>query len=368
MTKRLMRGNHVIGEAAICAGCRFYFGYPITPQNEVPEYLSHRLAEVGGTFVQAESELASINMVIGASMAGKRVMTSSSSPGISLMQEGISFLAALEMPAVIANMVRGGPGLGNIAPAQSDYFQATRGGGHGDYKTIVLAPSSVGELGAMTFKAFDLADRYRNPVMILGDGMLGQMMEPVEFNEQIDPHDLPEKPWSFNRADLSKSIRHRSLILNPGEMEEHNHKLLRKYDAIRQREIDYETTMVDDARLIVVAYGTAARIARGAVRRTREMGMKVGLFRPKTLWPFPAAELLKVSGRATNILVFEMSTGQLVEDVRLAVGDRTAVSLYGRPGGVVSTPEEIAHRISHIYLQPPLDVEASVPPRLGALE
>ena len=368
MTKRLMRGNHVIGEAAISAGCRYYFGYPITPQNEVPEYLSHRLDEVGGTFVQAESELASINMVIGASMAGKRVMTSSSSPGISLMQEGMSFLAGLELPAVIANMVRGGPGLGNIAPSQSDYFQATRGGGHGDYRTIVLAPASVGELSEMTFKAFSLADRYRNPVLVLGDGMLGQMMEPVEFEEYLDPKDLPKKHWSFDRPFAGSSLKHRSLILNPGEMEEHNHKLLRKYGAIEQREIDFDTTLTDDAKLIVVAYGTAARIAKGAVRRTREMGMKVGLFRPKTLWPFPSKELLKLAGRVKNILVFEMSTGQLVEDVKLAVGDRAAVSFYGRPGGVVSTPEEIAHQISHIYLQPQLEVDVWRHWQLGAPE
>lgn len=350
-----MRGNHVLGEAAICAGCRFYFGYPITPQNEVPEYLSKRLLEVGGTFVQAESELASINMVMGAAMAGMRVMTSSSSPGISLMQEGLSFLAGLELPAVIANMMRGGPGLGNIAPSQGDYFQATRGGGHGDYRTLVLAPASVAELAAMTFDAFELADRYRNPVLVLGDGMLGQMMEPVEFKEYLSPKTLPKKPWSFGREKFLYSRTHRSLILDPGEMEEHNHKLLRKYNAVQENETAFETTMTDDAELLVVAYGTAARIAKGAVLRTRKMGMNVGLFRPKTLWPFPSKELCRLSEKVKNILVFEMSTGQMVEDVKLSVKDKESVSFYGRPGGVISTPEEIAHRISHVYLQSKLN-------------
>ncbi|MDJ0766704.1 MAG: 3-methyl-2-oxobutanoate dehydrogenase subunit VorB [Myxococcota bacterium] len=360
MTKQLMRGNHVLGEAAICAGCRYYFGYPITPQNEVPEYMSARLREVGGTFLQAESELASINMVLGASLAGARVMTSSSSPGISLMQEGISFLAAMELPAVIANMVRGGPGLGNIAPAQSDYFQATRGGGHGDYRTIVLAPASVQELCDMTYNAFALADKYRNPVMILGDGMIGQMMEPIEFPEYIDPADLPPKSWCLSGSRARPSKRSKaimSLLLNPNIMEERNFKLVRKYDAIQREEPDWDGYALDDASMAVVAYGTSARVAKGAVKRVRQMGMNVGLFRPKTLWPFPEKALKKLTRIVRHLLVIEMSTGQMIEDVKLAVGDRAEVSFYGRPGGVVSTPDAVAHQISHHYLRARLERE-----------
>ncbi len=362
MTEQLMRGNHVLGEAAIRAGCRFYFGYPITPQNEVPEYMSGRLPEVEGTFVQAESELASINMVLGASLAGARVMTSSSSPGISLMQEGISFLAGMELPSVIANVVRGGPGLGNIAPAQSDYFQATRGGGHGDYRTIVLAPSSVQEIADMTYHAFDLADTYRNPVMILGDGMIGQMMEPVILPKMVNPADLQPKEWCLKGAGQrptkqSKAIM--SLLLNPNVMEERNHKLVRKYDAIRRAEPDYDTFALDDAEMAVVAYGTAARIAKGAVKRVRKMGLKVGLFRPKTLWPFPEVALKEVTRIVRHLLVIEMSTGQMLDDVRLSVGDRAEVSFFGRPGGVVSTPEAIAHHISHHYFRAGLNQDVA---------
>lgn len=352
-----MRGSHVLGEAAVRAGCRYYFGYPITPQNEVPEYMSGRLPEVGGTFVQAESELASVNMVIGASMAGGRVMTSSSSPGISLKQEGISYLAGLELPAVVANMIRGGPGLGNIAPAQSDYFQATRGGGHGDYRTIVLAPASGQELCDLTIKAFELADKYRNPVMILGDGMMGQMMEPVEFPEPIDPADLPPKDWTITGAKGRPSRAILSLLLNPKVLEEHNYKLVRKYDAITREELDWEEHLLDDARLVVVAYGTAARIAKGAIKRVREMGLKVGLFRPKTLWPFPSPRLREMTNTVKQILAFEMSAGQMVEDVRLAVGDQAEVNFFGRPGGMVPTPDEVAHQISHYYYRARLDTE-----------
>ncbi len=351
MAKQLMRGSHVLGEAAVRAGCRYYFGYPITPQNEVPEYMSGRLLQVGGTFVQAESELASINMVIGASMAGARVMTTSSSPGISLMQEGISYLAGLELPAVIVNVVRGGPGLGNIAPAQSDYFQATRGGGHGDYRTIVLAPASCQELCDLTFRAFDLADKYRNPVMILGDGMMGQMMEPVEFPEPVDPAGLPAKDWTISGAQGRPSRAILSLLLNPKVLEDHNYKLVRKYDAVTRAETDWEEYQLEDARQVVVAYGTAARIAKGAIKRVRAMGLKVGLLRPKTLWPFPEAPLKQITRIVRQLLVFEMSAGQMVEDVKMAVGGQAQVHFYGRPGGVVPTPQEVAHQISHYYYQ-----------------
>lgn len=348
-----------MGEAAVRAGCRYYFGYPITPQNEVPEYMSSRLLEVNGTFLQAESELASINMVMGAAMAGGRTMTSSSSPGVSLMQEGISYLAALELPAVIANMMRGGPGLGNIAPSQSDYFQATRGGGHGDYRCIVLAPASGQELCDMTISAFDLADEYRNPVMILGDGMMGQMMEPVEFPEPIDPASLPPKDWTLTGAKGRPSRKIVSLLLDPKVMEELNYKLVRKYDAMVRNEVRWETHLCEDARLVVVAFGTAARIAKGAIQRVREMGLKVGLFRPKTLWPFPLKPLEELTRVIRHMLVFEMSAGQMVEDVTLAVRGQADVRLYGRPGGTVPTPEDLAHQISHYYYQAHLDEKDS---------
>lgn len=348
--KKLMRGTHVLGEAAIRAGCRAYFGYPITPQNELPEYMASAFAKMDdAVFVQAESELASINMVIGASVAGARVMTSSSSPGISLKQEGISYLAAMELPAVIVNMMRGGPGLGNIAPAQGDYFQATKGGGHGDYRLIVFAPAYGQEIADMTRAAFELADQYRTPVMILGDGMMGQMMEPVIFPDPINPADLPRKEWVLDGCKGRPSRIVRSLWLDVDKEEELNWRLFRKYEVITRELQDCEAYMVDDADLAVVAYGTAARIAKGGVHRAREMGIKAGLFRPKTLWPFPADKLAELSRTVNQFLVFEMSTGQMVEDVRLAVEGRADVSFYGRPGGVVSTPEELANAVSAAY-------------------
>lgn len=348
--KVLMRGTHVLGEAAIRSGCRAYFGYPITPQNELPEYMASAFAKLGdAVFLQAESELAAINMVMGASIAGARVMTSSSSPGISLKQEGISYLAGMELPAVIVNMMRGGPGLGNIAPAQGDYFQATRGGGHGDYRVIVLAPAYGQEIADMTRAAFDLADKYRNPVMILGDGMMGQMMEPVEFPEPLDPASLPKKGFVLDGCKGRPSRIIRSLWLDPPLEEEVNWRLVRKYEAITRDIPDQEMYLVDDAELIIVAYGTAARIAKGGVHRVRDMGLKVGMYRPKTLWPFPSEPLAKLSKNVAHIVVFEMSTGQMVEDVRLAVEGRCGVSFYGRPGGVVSTPEEVARVLSSTY-------------------
>ncbi|MEI8182563.1 MAG: 3-methyl-2-oxobutanoate dehydrogenase subunit VorB [Desulfomonile sp.] len=348
--KLLMRGTHVLGEAAVRSGCRIYFGYPITPQNELPEYMASAFANLdNATFIQAESELAAINMVIGASVAGARVMTSSSSPGISLKQEGISYLAGMELPAVIVNMMRGGPGLGNIAPAQGDYFQATKGGGHGDYRVIVLAPAYGQEIADMTREAFDLADKYRTPVMILGDGMMGQMMEPVTFPEPIDPSSLPKKEWILDGAKGRQSRIIRSLWLDPPLEEELNWRLVRKYEMISEQIPDQEMYLLDDAEMVVTAYGTAARIAKGGVARAREMGLKVGLFRPKTLWPFPSKPLAALSRNLKQILVFEMSTGQMVEDVRLAVEGRCPVRFYGRPGGVVSTPEEIARVIASNY-------------------
>ena len=351
MDKQLMSGTSAIGEAAIQAGCRYYFGYPITPQNELPEYMSRRLAEVsGGVFIQAESELAAINMVLGASVAGGRAMTSSSSPGISLKQEGISFLAGQELPAVIVNVVRGGPGLGNIAPAQSDYFQATRGGGHGDYRTIVLAPSSVQEMADLTALAFDLADNYRTPVIVLADGMLGQMMEPVKISSRKRKK-LPAKDYILTGAKGRPARLVRSLILDVKAEEDHNWKLFRKYQRIEQNEVRYETFLLDDAEMAVLAYGTAARIARGAIKRLRKEGQKVGMIRPITLWPFPAGIIQETAKNLHDFFVFEMSTGQMVEDVRLSLEGKGRIHFHGRPGGVISTPAELSRIIARHYHQ-----------------
>ncbi len=338
-----MRGSDVIGEASVRAGCRFYAGYPITPQNELPEYLSARMVEVGGTFIQGESEIASINMLIGASAVGSRVMTSSSSPGIALKQEGISYMAGLELPGVIVNMMRGGPGLGNIAPSAADYFQATRGGGNGDYRTPVLAPAGCQELIEMTFLAFDLADKYRNPVMILGDGLMGQVMEPVVFPDFLDLNELPKKDWALTGCAGREARAIFSMYLGEkGELYHHNLELQEKYDRITAREQRWETIMTDDADLIVVAYGTAARIAESAIEEVRGKGLAVGLFRPITLWPFPTAPLRELALKGRKIAVFELCLGQMVEDVILSVGERVEISFHGVPGGVIPTPAEVA--------------------------
>jgi len=345
-----MKGTDAIAEAAIQAGCRCYFGYPITPQNEIPEYMSRRMGEVGGVFLQGESEIASINMVHGAAATGARAMTSSSSPGISLKQEGLSFLAAQELPAVIVNIVRGGPGLGNIAPSQGDYYQATRGGGHGDYRMPVFAPASIQELYDITMESFDIADIYRTPVMIVGDGMMGQMMEPIVMRTP-PPAELPPKDYILDGTQGRASRILRSLILHPPEEEEHNWKLKRKYDLMRQTLPRHEEYMTDDAQMVVVAYGTAARIAKGAVKRARIEGLKVGLLRPITLWPFPDEAVGAVAKKAKLFLVFEMSTGQMIDDVKLAVGGRVECEFYGRPGGVVPAPQEIQRIIERHWLQ-----------------
>ena len=345
-----MKGTDAIAEAAVQAGCRCYFGYPITPQNEIPEYMSRRMDEVGGVFLQGESEIASINMVHGAAATGARAMTSSSSPGISLKQEGLSFLAAQELPAVIVNIVRGGPGLGNIAPSQGDYYQATRGGGHGDYRMPVFAPASIQELYDITMESFDIADIYRTPVMIVGDGMMGQMMEPIEMHPR-PPADLPPKDYILTGAQDRPSRIIRSLILHPPEMEEHNWKLKRKYDLMRQVLPRHEEFMIDDAKMVVVAYGTAARIAKGAVKRARAEGLKVGLLRPITLWPFPDEAVASIAKKAKLFLVFEMSTGQMIDDVKLAMSGSVECEFYGRPGGVVPAPQEIQRIIERYWLQ-----------------
>jgi len=349
VAKVLMDGNSAIGEAAIRAGCQCYFGYPITPQNELTEYMAAHLGRKKGcSFIQAESEISAINMVYGASLAGVRTMTSSSSPGISLKQEGISYLAACELPAVIVNMSRGGPGLGSIVASQSDYFQATRGGGHGDYRTIVLAPASVQELADLTHQAFDLADKYQIPVIILGDGMLGQMKEPVEFKHEVS-EELPVRSNALRGAKGRPSKIVKTFTSKPTELEEINWSLYRRYQLIKKKEVTYETFLVEDAELLVVAFGIAARIAKGAIKNARGEGLKVGMFRPITLWPFPSEKLGELANRVKNFLVFEMNMGQMLEDVQLALEGKGEVFFYGRPGGVIPTPNEVFRVASRLW-------------------
>jgi len=337
-----MRGSNVVGEAAVRAGCRFYFGYPITPQNELPEYMSSRLLEVGGTFIQAESEISAINMVLGASAAGARAMTSSSSPGLALKQEGISYMAGMELPAVIVNMMRGGPGLGNIAPSAADYFQATRGGGNGDYRTPVLAPAGCQELAELTFTAFELADCYRTPVMLLGDGLMGQVMEPVVFPDPIDLESRTPLECTLDGCVNREPKKLYSMYLGQqGELMQHNWDLQAKYETITAKEQRWENYLTDDAEIVVVAYGTASRIARAAINELREKGLKVGLFRPITLWPYPKKHLRALAGDKVKMAVFELSAGQMVEDVALSVGERSEIYFYGVPGGVIPTPADV---------------------------
>lgn len=343
--KLLMKGNEALAEAAIRAGCKCYFGYPITPQNEIPEYMSRRMPEVGGVFVQAESEIAAINMVFGASAMGARAMTSSSSPGISLKQEGISYLAGAELPAVIVNIQRGGPGLGNISASQADYFQAVKGGGHGDYRLLVYAPASVQEMVDLTIKGFDMADKYRNPVMILADGVLGQMMEPFEFKE-MEKIELPAKTWALTGSKGREPNLIRSLYLkNEGELEQRNYVLKKKYDAMRGNEVMYESLFIDDADIILVAYGTSARVSKAAMNLLRKEGIKVGMIRPITLFPFPEEIISKTADRVKKFLVVEMSLGQMVEDVRLSVNGKAEVGFYGRTGGGIVNVEEVCENI-----------------------
>jgi 2-oxoglutarate ferredoxin oxidoreductase subunit alpha len=347
MAKTLMKGNEALAEAAVRAGCRFFFGYPITPQNEVPEYMSARLPQVGGAFVQAESEVAAINMVYGAAGTGARAMTSSSSPGVSLKQEGISYIAGAELPCVIVNMMRGGPGLGGIQASQGDYFQATKGGGHGDYHMIVLAPASVQEVVDLMGEAFDLADKYRMPSMILADGIIGQMMEPVEMPEmreyKVDP---AKKPWAatgWKPGDKKERAVINSLYIEIDEMHEMNLRLQARYAEIREKEVKVETYNLDGAEIVLCAYGTIARICKAAADELAEEGVKVGLVRPITVWPFPdkavraAAELPTVKG----LLTVELSAGQMVEDVRLAVNGIKPVEFFGNAGSKLPTVEEI---------------------------
>ncbi len=345
----LMRGNEALAQAAMDAGCRAFFGYPITPQNQIPDYFARHMPEVGGVFLQAESEIAAINMVYGAAAAGARVMTASSSPGISLKQEGISYLAQSELPCVIVNIMRGGSGLGNIAPAQADYFQSVKGGGHGDYRTLVLAPWSVQELYDLTREAFDIADRYRNPVLILGDALLGQMMEPMVIPEEVvDPASLPSKPWATDGAKGRPRNIVNSLYIKEADLEERNLSINARYQEAARKEVRVAEERLEDATLAVVAYGTAARVAVTAIEEARRDGIRVGLMRPITLYPFPSDEIASLADRVDAILVAELSLGQLVEDVRLAVAGRCPVHLLGRSGGTVITPVEMVEALRQL--------------------
>ena len=348
MAKQLMKGCEVLGEAAIKAGCRHFFGYPITPQTEVPEYLSRRMPEVDGVYVQAESEVAASNMIFGAAGAGVRVFTSSSSPGVSLMAEGISYIAGAELPVVIINIVRAGPGLGGILPAQSDYFQATKGGAHGDFRIITLAPSSVQEAADLMMDAFDLADKYRNPVMVMADGMIGQMMEPVEFKERPKV-DLPAKDWATTGCKDRDPNIITSLWLDAEILHELNLRLKRKYDEVEEKEVRYEEYNCEDEHdLLIVSYGTMARICQTTIDKLKDEGVNVGLFRPITLWPFPYEEVAKACQRAKHILCVEMSMGQMIEDVKLALKGSKDVAFYGTAGGIVPSPTDVREQVDKL--------------------
>lgn len=346
--KLLMKGNEVIAEAALRAGCRHYFGYPITPQTEVAHYMARKMEQLGGVFVQAESEVAAINMVYGAASAGKRVMTSSSSPGISLKQEGISYSAGAELPMVIVDIVRAGPGLGGILPAQCDYFQMVKGGGHGDYSLIVLAPSSVQELYELVVEAFNLADLYRTPVVVMGDGYMGQMMEPVEFREE-EPIVKVDKSWAACGSGMKREHNYiTSIYIDPDELEAHNNKLQAKYREIEKNHTKAEVFNCDGADVIVTAYGTVARVVKNVIKEAAKEGIHVGLIRPITLWPFPSEAYAKYAETPKGFLCVEMSTGQMLEDVRLALNGKNTVDFYGRTGGHVPSQDAILEKVRKI--------------------
>jgi len=349
MAKKLMKGNEAIGEAAICAGAINYFAYPITPQSEVAEYLCWRLPEVGGVFVQAESEVAVGNMLFGAAASGKRIFTTSSSPGISLMQEALAYMAGAHLPVVLVNIMRGGPGLGGILPAQSDYFQATKGGGHGDYRLIVLAPSSVQEAVDLVILAFDLADKYRTPVMVIGDGMIGQMMESVEFPEKYREQNKPDEiDWALTGAEGRKARITKSLFLDPQKLEDNSFDLAKKYETIRAEEVRYELYKVsEENKILIAAYGTMARICQTAIDELEAEGISVGLFRPITLFPFPEKEVYAEATKKNikKVLTVEMSIGQMLEDIERCVMGKKPVDFYGRTGGIVPSPNEVKDKI-----------------------
>jgi len=341
--RQLCKGNVAVVKGAILAGCQAYYGYPITPASEIAEAAALLLPQVGGTFLQAESEVAAINMVYGAAAAGARVMTASSGPGLSLMQEGISYLAGSELPCVIVDVVRGGPGLGNIAPEQSDYFAMVKGGGHGCYRNLVLAPASVQEMADLTVLAFELADKYRNPAIILADGFIGQMMEPLEL-EYREPN-IPERPWAVKGTPETRKNLISSIYLETDALEEHVRKLEAKYIRASQIEARHETLQTEDAEVLLVGYGITSRVLRSAVEMARREGLKAGLFRPITLWPFPAKALVEAASKVSRILVVELSNGQMVEDVRLAVNGKVPVEFYGRTGGNVPSVEEVHSKL-----------------------
>lgn len=345
--KVLMKGNEAIAEAAIRCGCMHYFGYPITPQTEIAAYMAKRMPKIGGVFLQAESEVAAINMVYGLAATGKRVMTSSSSPGISLKAEGISYIAGCDLPCLIVNVQRGGPGLGGIQPSQADYFQATRGGGHGDYHLLVLAPASVQEMATLTVKAFDLADKYRIPAMLLADGTIGQMMEPV--NLDIGEVAQYDKPWAVTGTEGKR--KHNivnSLSLNPQELEKQNFERFARYQLIEENEQMAEEFMMDDAEICVVAFGVASRVSRNAILAAREKGIKVGMIRPISIWPFPKNVMKKAAEHVKAFISVELSMGQMIEDVRLSTECKKPVYLCNRAGGIIPTPDEVLEKICEV--------------------
>ena len=345
--KVLMKGNEAIAEAAIIAGCRHYFGYPITPQTEIAAYMAKRMPKIGGTFLQAESEIAAINMVYGVSAAGYRVMTSSSSPGISLKGEGLSYLAGADLPSLVVNVQRGGPGLGGIQPSQSDYFQATRGGGHGDFRMIVLAPASVQEMAELTVRGFSLADKYRMTSMILADGTMGQMMEPVALDFDVTP--APEKPWATTGTGLKRPHNIvNSLSLVPEELEQLNIARYERYKQIEENETLYEEYLMDDAEIAIAAFGIAARVSKNAINEARKLGIKVGMIRPITLWPFPKAPFKKAASHVKQFISVELSMGQMIEDVKLASECRVPVTLCNRVGGMIPSPEQVLQSIKNV--------------------
>ena len=347
MAKVLMKGNEAIGEAAIRAGCKNYFAYPITPQSEVAEYLAKRLPEEGGVFLQGESEVAVGYMIFGAAGAGERVMTTSSSPGVSLMSEALSYIAAAQCPAVFVNIMRGGPGLGGILPSQGDYFQATKGGGHGDYHLLVLAPDGVQEAVEMTMQAFTLAEKYRNPVMILGDGLIGQMMEPVEFRDDLKTEPTNKDDWATNGMAHRKSSKRnlvKSLFLDPAALNNHNLLLKSKYERMKKEEVQFELYNADtDYQVLITSYGTMSRVCRTAIDMLKEEGIEVAMLRPKTLFPFPEKQVFDAAGKDSckAVISIEMSMGQMVEDVERCVKGRRPVEFYGECGGEIPTPEKI---------------------------
>ena len=344
--KVLMKGNEAIAEAAIIAGCRHYFGYPITPQTEIAAYMAKKMPKIGGVFLQAESEVAAINMVYGVASTGYRVMTSSSSPGISLKGEGLSYLAGADLPALVVNVQRGGPGLGGIQPSQSDYFQATKGGAHGDFHMLVLAPASVQEMAELTVKGFDLADKYRMTTMILADGTMGQMMEPVSLDFKVEPP--VEKPWAANGTKMQRPHNViNSLYLKPDQLEKTNFERFERYEIIKENEVMYEEYMLDDAEICVVAFGIASRVAKNAINEARSQGIKVGLIRPITLWPFPEKIINKVADKVKSFISVELSMGQMIEDIRLAVNGKAPVTLCNRSGGMIPSPEQVLEAIKN---------------------